>query len=370
MPTPADGDSQPVGDAAVAKRILREYRQRGLDPGSFQRVAGSVHGTSVSYLVTAADGQRLVVRACCADAPVPVQFRRSSRTTPLDWLVTRAATLAYLEHSGYSAPRVVPTRSGDLVGLDGVWLTMATSYIEGAVLRPAEPQLRMLGAALGRLHSLELVGETGLGHAMWYPEEALPVTLARLDRVAGLVPPDWQEMHRLLRETVLAVRELEGVLPRGLVHGDAWAANAVQTGPAAVVLVDWACGGLGLPVLDLGNCLLECLLDAEPAGTAPGPGPGPGAWNVQPDEGRIAAVAVGYNTRRALSPAERDLLLPAIRFGTAYAGAIHFEQALAEGVRGAAMDARLGRLRNRLAVSETVARLAAGHLAGNGKPVR
>jgi Ser/Thr protein kinase RdoA (MazF antagonist) len=364
VPTPADRDSQPVGDAAVAKRILREYHQRGLDPGSFQRLAGSVRGASVSYLVTAADGQRLVVRACRADAPVPVQFRRSSRTTPLDWLVSRAATLAYLEQSGYPAPRVVRTRSGDMVGLDGVWLTMATSHVEGAVLRPSEPQLRMLGAALGRLHSVGLVGETGLGHALWYPEEALPVTLARLDRVAGLVPAGWQEMYRLFRETVLAVREHEGLLSRGLVHGDAWAANAVQTGPAGVMLIDWECGGLGLPVLDLGNCLLECLLDAEPAGT------GPGAWNVQPDEARIAAVAVGYNTRRALSPAERDLLLPAIRFGSAYVGAIHFEQALAEGVRGAAMDAQLERLRNRLAVSETVARLAAGHLAGNGKPVR
>ena len=49
---------------------------------------------------------------------------------------------------------------------------------------------------------------------------------------------------------------------------------------------------------------------------------------------------------------------------------LHFEQALADGVRGAAMDARLERLSNRVAVSETVAQLAAGHLAGNGKPVR
>ena len=96
-----------MGDAAVAKRILREYRQRGIDPGSFQRLAGTVRGASVSYLASAADGQRLVVSAWRADAPVPVQFRRSSRTTPLDWLITRAATLSYLEQSGYPAPRVV-----------------------------------------------------------------------------------------------------------------------------------------------------------------------------------------------------------------------------------------------------------------------
>ena len=414
MPTPAEADSQPVGDAAVAKRILREYHQRGIDPGSFQRLAGSVHGASVSYLVTAADGQRLVVRACRADASVPVQFRRSSRSTPLDWLITRAATLDYLEQGGYPAPRLIRTRSTDMVGLDGVWLTLATSYVEGEVLQPSVEQLRMLGAALGRLHSLSVPGagqtreagpargaglgeeagagreagageeagpgrEAGPGHAMWYPEEAIPVTLARLARVAALVPPGWQQMYDQFRETVLAVREHLGSLPRGLVHGDAWAANAVQTGPAQVILIDWECGGLGVPVLDLGNCLLECLLDAVPAGSGPGawnPGawnPGtwnPGAWSVQPAEDRIAAVATGYRAHRALTAGERAVLLPAIRFGTAYVGAIHVEQALAEGVRGAAMDARLERLRNRVAVSETVARLAAGHLAGNGKPVR
>ncbi len=353
-----------MGDAAVAKRILREYHQRGIDPGSFQRLDGSVHGASVSYLASAADGELLVVSAWRADAPVPVQFRRSSRTTPLDWLITRTATLSYLEQSGYPAPRVVRTRSGDVVGLDGVWLTMATSYVEGAVLRPSVAQLRMLGDALGRLHSVGLPGETGPGHAMWYPEDAIPVTLARLDRVAGLVPPGWAELYAVFRETVLAVREQVGGLPRGLVHGDAWAANAVQAGPARVVLIDWACAGLGLPVLDLGNCLLECLLDAEPAGT------GPGAWNVRPDEDRIAAVAAGYRQHRVLSAGERAALLPAVRFGTAYVGAIHLEQALADGVHGPAMDGRLERLRNRLAVSGTVARLAAGHLGDDRKPVR
>ena len=364
MPIPAEPDSQPVGDAAVAGRILREYHQRGIDPGSFRRLAGSVHGASVTYLVTAADGQRLVVRACRADAPVPVQFRRSSRSTPLDWLVTRAATLDYLERGGYPAPRLVRTRSGDMVGLDGVWLTLATSYVDGAVLRPSVAQLGMLGGALGRLHSLGVAGETGPGQAVWYPDEAIPVTLARLDQVAGLVPPGWQEMYAAFRETVLAVRAALGSLPRGLVHGDAWAANAVQTGQEDVTLIDWECAGLGLPVLDLGNCLLECLLDASPADS------GPRAWHVQPDEGRIAAVAAGYRAWRALSAGERAVLLPAVRFGTAYVGAIHFEQALIDGVRGAAMDARLERLRNRLAVSESVAQLAAGHLAGNGKPVR
>ena len=61
--------------------------------------------------------------------------------------------------------------------------------------------------------------------------------------------------------------------------------------------------------------------------------------------------------------AERALLPAAVRFGACYVGAIHLHQALAEGVRGASMEARLERLRNRVSVSEAVASLAVPHLA-------
>ena len=90
----------------------------------------------------------------------------------------------------------------------------------------------------------------------------------------------------------------------------------------------------------------------------------PAAWLVEPDEDRIAAVAQGYASQRVVGAAERALLPAAVRFGACYVGAIHLHQALAEGVRGAAMEARLQRLRNRVSVSEAVANLAVPHLAG------
>ena len=156
-----------------------------------------------------------------------------------------------------------------------------------------------------------------------------------------------------------------------MVHGDAWPGNAVQSGPDTVTLIDWETGGLGLPVLDLGTCLIESLLDAQPSGSGPaGSGPavgGPAAWLVEPDEDRIAAVAQGYASQRVVGAAERALLPAAVRFGACYVGAIHLHQALAEGVRGASMEARLERLRNRVSVSEAVARLAAPHLAGGAE---
>ena len=119
-----------------------------------------------------------------------------------------------------------------------------------------------------------------------------------------------------------------------------------------VTLIGWENAGLGLPLLDLGFCLLECHLDVGP------PGSRPSAWHIQPDENRIAAIAAGYSRWRQLQPADKDLLLEGIRFPAAYVGAIHFEQALLDGVSGRSMDARLGRLRNRLAVSDAVAELA------------
>jgi Ser/Thr protein kinase RdoA (MazF antagonist) len=384
VPSP-DETSLAVNDAAVVGRILREYHCRDIEPSAIRRLAGTVHGVSATYQLELGEGGRLVVRACRADAPVPIQFRTPSSLTMLDWLSTRAATLIFLEAAGYPAPRLVRTHSGDPVGMDGAWLTLAATYVEGTVVQPSLAQLGMLGAALGRLHSVAPGGVPGPGEAAWYPETAIPATLARLDAVARLVPADWRRMFEQFQATALAVQERLPSLPRGLVHGDAWPANAVQTGPDTVTLIDWDTGGLGLPILDLGVCLLECLLDPVPgegsgglrpaglgpAGSVQGAGEpepwDPAVWHVQPDEDRIAAVARGYSAWRQLSAGERAVLLPAIRFGAAYVGAIHFEQALAGGVRGASMDARLERLRNRLAVSNAVAQIAARHLASDAE---
>ena len=109
-------------------------------------------------------------------------------------------------------------------------------------------------------------------------------------------------------------------------------------------------------MLDLGNCLAECHPDA---GLPPDR---PEAWLVQPDERRIAAVAESYRAHRVPTSAERELLTGVVRLRAAFVGAIHFEAALIEGAGGLAMDARLARLRNRLAISDTVAELALRHL--------
>ena len=371
-----------VNDAVVVGRVLREYHARGIDPAALRRVGGAVQSGIVTYLVHPDGAGPWVVRACRADAPVPVHVSGSPATMQ-DWLLSRAATLDCLEAAGYPAPRVVRTRPGDPVGTDGMWLTLATTLVEGPVIRPSLAQLRMLGMALGRLHALDVAGgaaaagsrdvagavpghgvERGPGHASWYPEAAIPATLDRLGAVGALVPDDWQSLYAQFGRTARAVQQSLGELPRGVVHGDAWPGNAVQTGPGSVTLIDWETSGLGLPVLDLGHCLIESLLDAQPSAD------GPAAWLVEPDEDRVGAVAAGYASQRRLGEAELALLPEAVRFGACYVGAIHLYQALAEGVSGTSMDARLERLRNRVAVSEAVARLAAPHLTDGAETIR
>jgi aminoglycoside phosphotransferase (APT) family kinase protein len=287
-----------VNDAAIVGRVLREYHLRGIEAYALRRVGGAVASGVVTYLVGPDEAAPWVVRACREDAPVPVHVSGTPAMTMLDWLMAQAGTLGCLEAAGYPAPRVIRTHSGDPVGLDGARLMLATSFVEGPVIRPSLAQLRMLGEALGRLHALDVAGERGggrvgePGRASWYPEAAIPATLARLDAVEALIPEELRDLYAQLRQTALTVQAGLSSLPRGMVHGDAWPGNAVQSSPDTVTLIDWETGGLGLPVLDLGACLIETLLDAQPSGSGPAAsGSGPAAWLVEPDEDRIATVA-------------------------------------------------------------------------------
>jgi hypothetical protein len=330
-------------------RVLREYHLRGIEPSALRRVGGAVASGVVTYLVGVDETTPWVVRACREDTPVPVQASGAAAMTMLDWLMAQAGTLDCLEAAGYPAPRVIRTHSGDPVGLDGAWLTLATSFVEGPVIRPSLAQLRMLGEALGRLHALDVAGEPGdgaagerggglvgePGRASWYLEVAIPATLARQ---RGTERPGHGHPHRLGDRRPGPARARPGHLPD----------REPARRPAVRVR---GCGAWAWGVWA--------------GGVEPGvPRSRPAAWLVEPDEDRIAAVAQGYASQRVVGAAERALLPAAVRFGACYVGAIHLHQALAEGVRGASMEARLQRLRNRVSVSEAVANLAVPHLAG------
>ena len=355
-------------DAALVGRLLDEYHERSVPPVDICVAAGSEHELRVSYRVTLPTGPGQIIRAFRADAPVPENARGPGNEIMTDWVFGRALTLACLESARYPAPRPVRTRTGELIGVAGQWLSWATSFVPGTMLRPTLNQLRALGVTLGLLHDVaarptefcrpgdQAWNGEPVGLSSRHPAVAGPVTLARLDAVRRLVPAAWQPMYEAFRQAVITVQDAVEFVPETLVHGDVWARNAVQPPGGPVTLIDWETGGLGLAVLDLANCLVECHLDSAT------PDDQPEAWLITPEEDRIAAVADGYVSVRNLSEAELALLPAAVRFVPAVVGAVHLEVALIDGVIGQTMDARLARLQNRMAVADDVAALALTHL--------
>ena len=346
-----------MSDVAVLGRLLDEYHERSVPPADIELVAGSVHESRISYRIALTDGSAQVVRAYRADGAVPVEMRGPFTETVQDWLIGRARTLALLAAAGYEAPRPVLTRTGELIAVAGPWLAWATSYAPGAVLTPTLEQLQALGVTLGRLHRV-IAGGQGRSLAPRHPAVAVPMTLARLDAVADKVPAGWAGMCEAFRRTAVAVDAAAPSVPETVVHGDAWARNAVAPPDGgAATLINWETSGLGLAVLDLGNTLMECHLNSAASDLDPE------AWLIAPDEDRIAATASGYAGARRLSAGELAMLPDAVRFGAAVAGGLHVELALAEGVGGPIMDARLARLENRLAIADEVAALAVPYLS-------
>lgn len=301
------------------------------------------------------DGASRLVRVYQSGRAVAEHLRDCGVSDQADWLLSRAATLSWLEQQGYPAPRVVRTRSGELIGQQAGWCTLMTTYFAGSVIKPTLEQLRLLGAALGHLHGLpaaeSAAGAPPIGKSFWNPELAIPQALERLDFAEPRLQEEWRPLFEACRQTLRQIHQWRDRLPAAIVHGDTWPANAIQTAPDQVVLIDWDSGGSGLAVLDLGKLLLEGHLDSDlPPGDAL-------AWHIQPDQARIHAIIDGYSQQRRLTSMELDLLLDAVRFELAFIGAIHFAYIARHGL-DASLERRYARMENRYAVSQEVAALA------------
>jgi Ser/Thr protein kinase RdoA (MazF antagonist) len=353
-----------VTDAAVVGRLLDEYHERRFAPWRIRVLAGSEHQARVSYLITLPDGTRQVIRAFRGDEPLRLTDRFATSESVADWLTGRARTLAMLADVAYPAPRPVRTRTGELVGVAGPWLSWAITFAPGPVVQPTLSQLRQVGTTLGHLHSVALlpggdrIGDGPPSLASRHPTIALPESRARLDRSAAALPDEWRPLHAACYAVLDGVAAAMGTVPETIVHGDVWARNVVQSSPSGVTLVDWETGGRGIAVLDLGNALVECHLDAAL------PDDRPDRWLIRPSPDRIRALAEGYARVRTPSAAELGLLPAAAAFAAAVVGSVHYELAVTDGVTGPAMNARLARLQNRLAVADEIATVARACFTG------
>ena len=227
-------------DAAVVGRLLDEYHERWVPASAVRVLAGSEHQASVTYRVTVPDGSTQIIRAFRADEPVPVHGRDVGGHNVAEWLIGRARTLALLADAAYPAPRPVRTRTGELIGVAGPWLSWATTFADGPVVAPTPGQLRQIGAALGHLHSVaalpggDRIGDGPPGLASRHPAVAGPASLARLESVASRVPASWQPMYAAFHASLEQLAAVAGHVPEAIVHGDIWARNVVQSAPSRV----------------------------------------------------------------------------------------------------------------------------------------
>ena len=172
-------------DTALVGRILRGYRLERTGPAGVLRVYGSVSGARVGFLITPPGGAGVMVRAFRSDEPLPAYLQGCGTASVTDWLCDRAAVLEWLASRGYPAPRTVPTRTGEPVGVAGIWLTWATTYVAGAPLAPGDGGLDLLGEAPApALGTLPVAGRGQPGPSGRAPGLSEEVALA-LERVLG-----------------------------------------------------------------------------------------------------------------------------------------------------------------------------------------
>jgi Ser/Thr protein kinase RdoA (MazF antagonist) len=302
----------------------------------------------VACRVSGADGGSWVVRIVRADQRPHASFAGSGASTLRELAVSHIATLEQLDAYGYPAPRVVPTADGQKFAEEDGLLAYAVTFLPGQPITPTLAQLRELGAALARLHSLP---SGAAGRSSWNIEQAAISTRSLLGRLDAAGADGYGSVIEQLSGALRGADQL-AALGETLIHGDAWSANCIGDGERGLALVDWDTGGQGTAMVDLGRSLLECHLDSA---TAPG---NLEAWLISPSQERISALVAGYRSHRTPGPAEIEALPAAMMFPIAVIGAIHLTSVLGQAQRGGPGYDPLARLRNRLQVAGAVAAAA------------
>jgi Ser/Thr protein kinase RdoA (MazF antagonist) len=236
-----------------------------------------------------------------------------------DRLMASATTLTFLEQQDYPAPRVLCALDGGLIGVYNGWQTLMITFIDGETADFTPESLRLIGAALGRLHMLDPViaalPPPSVPDSRWRSSNVVLPALERLAMVRSTVPPEILAIYEVCLET-LQRNFQRNDLPSAIVHTDCWPSNAIRTSDGRIVLIDWDGCGIGSAVLDLGNLLVTCHLGK------------PQLPQMHADPVAIAAVVDGYRRQRPLTAPELDTLLDAVRFNIAFYAASILPDAL------------------------------------------
>ena len=261
-----------------------------------------------------------------------------------DALTKTGQLLQWLEQQQYPAPHVRTTRYHQCVGqLDG-WASLLLSYVDGSVLDSHSADFALLGYALGRLHALPLTGAASVARSRCHPDVIQAHTARQLawakDNVAASVQPLVAALHESLAPIACHSHDLR------LIHGDCWYKNAIKTADLGVVLIDWDCAGVGLPILDVGYLLLTSHYDL----TQP--------LHVAADADKIRAILRGYQHARPITRPERALMESAVQ----YALALHLGNYLEEQAHVDSNDLVIRKMQARFAATTQIAQIAVRYL--------
>ena len=259
------------------------------------------------YRVELADGRNWVLRAC----------RQDSDTS---WYLKPAATLLFLEQQHYPAPRLVRTRTGELIGTYNGWWTLMTTFIEGERADNTHENLRLLANMAGALHLLSkdaAAVATPPVQASWkLPQQAVPECLQQLAQVRNSIPFELRAFCNEVSESLERIQQAN--LPTAVIHADCWPGNAVRTPDGQIVLIDWDGAGFGPPILDVGTLLLTCHFNQPPLSL------------LRADASSIVAIVEGYCPQRLPTSSELAMLEDAVRFNSAF----HFARDLQSILQG------------------------------------
>ncbi|GAC1343015.1 MAG: hypothetical protein NVSMB27_02500 [Ktedonobacteraceae bacterium] len=255
------------------------------------------------YFVEQANGQKWVLRAY------------SSANDDKDGS-SLAAILLFLEEQQYPAERVVRAKNGDIVSMYDDWRLLITTFVEGVVTDYSPPNLRLLGAMLGRLHALRPLSPTAeawtLPLAEMLPAPELAYALTQLTGVEKLLHKSLKARYDTLVAALHRIDCCED-LPSVIIHNDCHPGNTILTPGGQVLFIDWEGAGWGPEVIDVGFLLVSCNTAAPWMGEP-----------FIPDMRRIPAIVDGYCQHHLLTPTELDRLPDAIRFRTIVYGACSF----------------------------------------------
>ncbi len=255
-------------------------------------------------------------------------------------LAKTAHLLHWLERQQYPAPRLALTRDQQHVGfLDG-WSSLLLSYIDGAVLDVQSPDFAQLGYTLGQLHTVPRTNDARFPRSRCDPMVLQTQTAQQLAHAHARVAPSFHALITALHNSLIPLTAPEH--PLCLTHGDCWYKNAIKTATDAVVLIDWDCGGIGLPILDLGFLLLTAHYDfAQP-------------FHIAVDAHKIRAIMQGYQRARQITREENAHMESAVQFVLAFQVGEH----VTEQPSIASDDLFLQKVRVRFAASTEIAHLA------------